>query len=1213
MDGASEHEPTIISMGGDNAASSQNTEDDLNYDRRKRRKTASPDTHALHHGQDQRDNQIYVSLEAPPWRRQLADAAAMSSSIQDIALRPNSRGGETQRTGSGPENSPPSTPSVIADTPPASQTPRSSQKKLDSRTAPIQSAHPTRPSPSTAQSAYLSDQAVKSLTPKKKVLKLNSNGKLLSSPTGTGSPKNRKAKATYAKGKAEARKTGVSTIVKIPYGIDFDSKSVIGAKIEGVISASQDHKDTVLVVAPPTPAGPPKPTHPFFLGKANLGAVADLQLNTDSATTQSGNTLVSDYDATVSPQKRIFSSSDKFRPRQPTSASISFSANQKPVFGKLSDQVNPIWPPRGFEHIRDIDNQDTDMGLADDALSATSQSVPVKAKEVTANVSADEDVLSRMAARLHPASNGSQGNENGTDSSILRKPTRRLLSGRVLQNLAESKCRLQEPTSVEKPQHPAVTRLLHALPTSLSAFDQAKCEPHSWTAKFLPQRSDDVLQIGREPRLLRDWLKSLVVSAVDTGSNQKPEKDRPRIKNASKQKKKRKRQEDLVDFIISSDEEAATLDPIEDSTDELAPDADPLQKKTVMRVTESASTSRFVSLAPPVTNAIIISGPHGCGKSASVFAVAKELGFEVFEINSGSRRNARDIMDKVGDMTQNHLVQCGQDVSAQTSQKWDAADAESVQRDIDSGEQGTLNSFLGARGKVGSKAKQSKSRQRDAQVNGQPADKYKAQQSQKQSLILIEEVDVLFEEDKQFWSGVLNLMSQSRRPIILTCNDESLVPLETLNLHAILRYSSPPIELATKYLVTLAATEGHSLSLDDVSSLYTSKNCDFRATIMDLDFWCQMGVGDQKGGLDWIIDQWPPGNVLDAEGQRLRVVSEGTYLGGIGWTARDILHDAMQLDLERCSELMLETLEAWNLSPIEWLEDDDHVDLQMREVSAPCQASGHCFNDICAYAEAAESRSAIDVLCRPLCASDGVTSIDTTVPEMSEKMRTNLLEGYPVLNADPCLEYTELSKKIGSTACVLVRLSVSGGYAHFEEDSIYHRINARSAKAASERAISRDDLLVAFEPIMDEKPTFPPASGRLAPSFDNPTSVLAEDLGPYIRFIVSFDQRLEEQRLQLSNVLVHGGKKGKTRTTRASRAALEGGSKANTRRERWFPKGTDFDRVLSTGGDHWQEAALRYGIGQAGRPTYDNEIELKYEEDQSSSNAFPGSSADSRL
>ena len=83
-------------------------------------------------------------------------------------------------------------------------------------------------------------------------------------------------------------------------------------------------------------------------------------------------------------------------------------------------------------------------------------------------------------------------------------------------------------------------------------------------------------------------------------------------------------------------------------------------------------------------------------------------------------------------------------------------------------------------------------------------------------------------------------------------------------------------------------------------------------------------------------------------------------------------------------------------------------------------------------------------------------------------------------------------------------------------------------------------------------------------------SKVAVDVAPYVRSIITYDVRLEQQRLALSNLLSQGGRRGKRqRTTRSSRAALEGGSKAHTRRERWFPKKLNFALALKTGGDGW--------------------------------------------
>ena len=42
----------------------------------------------------------------------------------------------------------------------------------------------------------------------------------------------------------------------------------------------------------------------------------------------------------------------------------------------------------------------------------------------------------------------------------------------------------------------------------------------------------------------------------------------------------------------------------------------------------------------------------------------------------------------------------------------------------------------------------------------------------RQSLILLEEVDILFKEDTNFWPSLVTFIKSSRRPVVLTCNGQ---------------------------------------------------------------------------------------------------------------------------------------------------------------------------------------------------------------------------------------------------------------------------------------------------------------------------------------------------------------------------------------------------------------------------------------------------------
>lgn len=148
----------------------------------------------------------------------------------------------------------------------------------------------------------------------------------------------------------------------------------------------------------------------------------------------------------------------------------------------------------------------------------------------------------------------------------------------------------------------------------------------------------------------------------------------------------------------------------------------------------------------------------------------------------------------------------------------------------------------------------------------------------------------------------------------------------------------------------------------------------------------------------------------------------------------------------------------------------------------------------------------------------------------------------------------------------------------FSDENITHMIIEDTQAPRSERLNVRLDYAAAFEPVArSHKPVSGIPKGPHISTFDGPLSIVTEDLAPYVRSIVSYDLRLEEERRVLSSLLSQPGNHNKRqRTTRASRAALEGGSKARTRRERWFPNNTNFDLVLQSGGKGWQDIAYEH-------------------------------------
>lgn len=650
----------------------------------------------------------------------------------------------------------------------------------------------------------------------------------------------------------------------------------------------------------------------------------------------------------------------------------------------------------------------------------------LKSKHHVPDVSPYEDVLWMFARKMK---NGSRL------ATSLHLPERRVLSGKALNAELDAEIRCQHDHS----DHIAPLRT--RIESTLSPFDKGMAAgPQMWPQEYAPTSWQEVLQ--PQVQVLHDWLSNLKVHQVHTGKIQ------PKLKPLILKKRRKRKSDDMDNFIVNSDDE------------------------------DQNSTGK---------NAILIIGPSGCGKTAAVFAVAQQLGFEVFEIHPGMRRSARDIQEKVGDMTQNHLVQQASSLSRDSSMSLEDSNAAcSPFPEQPAANQSTMANFMNfGKGTVNQKA---------VEILVSKEAKVKAQ---KQSLILFEEVDILFEEDKGFWSGVQSLIRTSKRPVIMTCNNPESVPLDELDLFTVLAFGYPEERLSVERLGCVAAAEGHLLSKDALETLYLTKGRDLRASLTELNLWCQMTVGSQQGGLDWMLPQDVMRQAAQ-DGTVTRIVSQDTFVSGLDLYPTEL--DDSQDMVEFCQESLC-------LPPLDWVKD------------------------AVVLGDAGGTASGLQALDDMLLLSDVRSVMD-------------------VADSD--------------VACLMAGMILKNR-AYPRQDVVRLYLEQQNTTDTMTRAAVADALDALME---DNRIGLPISPGRKAPSLDNAAQSLVTEVAPYVRAIVEHDQRLEQLRTELGG----GGSQAKRqRKTRASRAALEGGTKVNTRRDKWFPESLDFSAVFATGGNGWPQ------------------------------------------
>ncbi|KAG2232211.1 hypothetical protein INT48_003901, partial [Thamnidium elegans] len=330
--------------------------------------------------------------------------------------------------------------------------------------------------------------------------------------------------------------------------------------------------------------------------------------------------------------------------------------------------------------------------------------------------------------------------------------------------------------------------------------EKKKNQQKQWVDEYRPKTVYGLLGDRHNSMYLKDWLHQMKIapmSAPTTNQNGGAKK--------SKLVKKKKLVDDLDLLSLEIDDD-----------DDFMP-----TKKTAKQLKNESIKS----------NIILLAGDHGVGKTTMVYTVAEQLGYEVFEINPGSRRSGKDIMSMVGEMTKSHHVTFG--IQQQQATKEEIVDVKKPKKR-------RLNPCLSSSlNKSESDNSLLKNFLRKKPVSEKVKVKTSNSSEPKQSLILLEEVDLLFEDDKAFWSSIIELSQKSKRPIVMTCNDPDQVPFESLYLQVILEMKPPTDNELLPYLWLLCYAEGYIVDPADLICLMGFMGRDIRQLIQTLELYAK--------------------------------------------------------------------------------------------------------------------------------------------------------------------------------------------------------------------------------------------------------------------------------------------------------------------------------------------------------------------------------------
>lgn len=271
----------------------------------------------------------------------------------------------------------------------------------------------------------------------------------------------------------------------------------------------------------------------------------------------------------------------------------------------------------------------------------------------------------------------------------------------------------------------------------------------TWCERHRPREAAAVLGNELEALYLRDWLEALSIGQAEARSV---------IRRVPRRKMKNPDLSWIVDDIGLFGEAEEF-----DDSDLPEPFEEPF-------LGPGERPDSYPPLGPFVGNTIVLTGASGTGKSAAVHAVATELGWDVFEVYPGiGKRTGPHLVNLVGDVGKNHMVGSREDrksAAAAAQAMFAKARPKLKPVPVTTGSQGSASDPIDLDGDapvaVGSTPVTVKDKD-PTEAGGAKT---------KQSLILIDEADLLFDEASTFWPTVVSLIAESRRPVVITCNGE---------------------------------------------------------------------------------------------------------------------------------------------------------------------------------------------------------------------------------------------------------------------------------------------------------------------------------------------------------------------------------------------------------------------------------------------------------
>ncbi|CAI0431421.1 unnamed protein product [Linum tenue] len=237
---------------------------------------------------------------------------------------------------------------------------------------------------------------------------------------------------------------------------------------------------------------------------------------------------------------------------------------------------------------------------------------------------------------------------------------------------------------------------------------------------------------------------------------------------------------------------------------------------------------------------LLITGPAGSGKSAAIYACAKEQGYKILEVSTSECRNGVVVKHRFGEALESQFFKRSLESPVKPPRHFMKSSFTHPDNEL---MQEHENKVFDLESKAG-----------EQNIYELTETCGKSDNTTK-TLILFEDVEVVFPEDAGFVSAIQHIAHNAKGPVILTSNSDNPALPEKLD-RLYVNFKMPTGKDLLQHVYKVCSSETADPRRDVIEQIVECCHGDIRKAIMHAQFWCQGKRSRETGKLTSSSTLW---------------------------------------------------------------------------------------------------------------------------------------------------------------------------------------------------------------------------------------------------------------------------------------------------------------------------------------------------------------------